>query len=83
MWNILNQSKERLIVPTNTPIRKLTGLGRCVAEVTTVTENATNVSFQFDDVVDKDKLSKVLRRILIQLLQQNPGVFGEKITEMG
>lgn len=53
MWHVLNQNKERSIVPTNTGIGKLDALGRCVAEVTTITENVTTVSFQFEDIVDK------------------------------
>ena len=83
MWHILNKNKERKIILANTSIGKLTPLERCVAEVTTITQNATTVSFQYDDVVDNDELSQVQRGILIQLLQHNSNVFGEKITENG
>lgn len=78
MWHVLDQNEEKLIVPANTPIRKLTALEKCVAKATTITENVTTVSFQFDDVVDKDKLSKVQRLILIKLPQQNTNTFGKK-----
>ena len=83
MWHDFYLNEEKLIVPANTSIGKLNALERCVAEVTTITENTTSVSLQFDDIVDKGKLSNVQRPILIQLLQQNYDVFGEKIKEMG
>ena len=82
MRYVLNQNKERLIVPANTPIGLLTALDGCIAEVTIITENGTTVSFRFDDVIDKEELCKVQRCILIQLLQQDSDVFGEKITRM-
>lgn len=53
MWHVLNQNKERSIVPTDTGIGKSDALERCVAEVTTTTENVTTVSFQFEDILGK------------------------------
>ena len=72
--------RREIIVPVNALIGKLTALERCVAEVTKITENATTVSFQFDDVVE---LSKVEKRILIELLRPNRDIVGEKIRKMG
>ena len=57
--HVFNQNEERLVILANTPTKKMTAVERCAVEVTTVTENATTIPFQFDNVIDKDELSKL------------------------
>ena len=56
MWHTLNQNSLRLIVPANTPIGKLTALARCIADVTSITENATTALSKFDETKNSTHL---------------------------
>ena len=56
MWHTLSQNSIRLIVPANTPIGKLTALERCIAEVTSITENTTTALSKFDETKNSTHL---------------------------
>ena len=56
MWHALNQYSIRLIVPGNTPIGKPTALERCIAEVTSITENTTTALSKFDETKNSTHL---------------------------
>ena len=56
MWHTLNQNSLRLIVPANTPIGKLAALARCIADVTSITENATTALSKFDETKNSTHL---------------------------
>ena len=83
LWQIINQNDEEIKIPNNTDVGHISKFKDDRKEVSMITNPPSETPYNYDVVINKENLTDVQQKQLIQLLHQNSDIFGEEITKLG